>query len=140
GGDPPRTAGSLRGAPRTSRRGAGAGDRWLPALGWARLDRGMRDPRYWQGGVLLRDDQSTGPAGRRGVAGARKVGDLRAAVAQIDALSSLLPALGSAADLGGLYVRGRGPAIAARPGSDRTDHSRSPFPVTGRDLRRQRGR
>ena len=102
-GDSRSAAGSLRGAARTARRGAGAGNRGLSALGRDRLDRGMRDPRHRQGRVLFRDDQPTGPAGRRGVAGAGKVGDLRAAVAQIDALSGLVPALGSAADVGRLF-------------------------------------
>src|SRR5436190_1496781 len=80
-----------------------------------------------------------GPAGSRGVAGACNVGDLRAAVAQIDALSGLIPALGSAADIGRLSVRGRGSPPSARPGPGRTDHSRSPFPVTRRDLCDERG-
>ena len=51
----------------------------------------------------------------------------------------LAPALGSAADLGRLSVRGRGPSLAAGSGSGRTEHQRSPFPVTWRDLRRQPG-
>ena len=65
-----------------------------------RLDRGMRDPRHRQGRILFRGDQPAGPAGRRGVAGAGEGGDLRAALAEIDALPGFVAALGSAADLG----------------------------------------
>ena len=116
-----------------------AGDRGLFALGRDRLDRGMRDPRHRQGRILFRDDQPAGPAGGRGVAGAGQGGDLRAAVAEIDALSGFVAALGPAADLGGLPVRRRGSAAGRSTGLPVGRITRGHrFLVAGRDLRRRR--
>ena len=62
-------------------------------------------------------DQPAGPARRRGAAGSCQGGDLRAALAEIDALSGFVAALGAAADFGHLPVRRRGPAAARSTGS-----------------------
>ncbi len=61
-------AGPQRGAERPARRRAGSGDRRLPALGRARLDRRMRDPRHRPRRILFRGRPAAGPARRRGAA------------------------------------------------------------------------
>ena len=125
-----------RGAARPARRRAAAGDRRLPALGRARLDRPMRDPRHRPRRILFRGHQAAGPAtaevlpelveprspncpGRNRCAGRR------------------VAALGAAADLDHLPLRRRGRAAGDRRRAGRPHDARPPLPVAGRDLRRQ---
>ncbi len=127
---------SLRGAARAARRRAGGGNRGLSALapGIASIEE-CEMPRHRSGRVLFRR-RSSAPAGRRPTVLPELV---RSAIFELPWPKSmrypgLVAALGAAADLGRLPVRGRGASLAARPGSGWTDDQRTSFSVAGRDL------